>query len=224
MGWVAEGRGWALAKGAPAPAAEQARSSHWAPSGRPMHCLARPHRAIVCSHSRVSKKVSTPRTGCALASIQPPCVSPQPRNGCLHPAEELRAKMQTFSRMRPASVSHRAVRTRAVAPPEYDMEVSGLKHLSDSARELATQKKINNFEKVKNKKCGSKMWTEVHELSAMLKEGKYTFEELDLDDVDIRLKWAGLFHRKKRTPGKFMMRLKVWLIPPEAAQGLRAQR
>lgn len=104
------------------------------------------------------------------------------------------------------------------------MEVSGLKHLSDSARELATQKKINNFEKVKNKKCGSKMWTEVHELSAMLKEGKYTFEELDLDDVDIRLKWAGLFHRKKRTPGKFMMRLKVWLIPPEAAQGLRAQR
>jgi sulfite reductase beta subunit-like hemoprotein len=27
--------------------------------------------------------------------------------------------------------------------------------------------------------------------------------------VDVRLKWAGLFHRKKRTPGKFMMRLKV---------------
>lgn len=32
---------------------------------------------------------------------------------------------------------------------------------------------------------------------------------MDLDDVDIRMKWAGLFHRGKRTPGKFMMRLRV---------------
>ncbi len=35
------------------------------------------------------------------------------------------------------------------------------------------------------------------------------WNDLDIDDVDVRLKWAGLFHRKKRTPGKFMMRLKV---------------
>jgi ferredoxin-nitrite reductase len=27
--------------------------------------------------------------------------------------------------------------------------------------------------------------------------------------VDVRLKWSGLFHRRKRTPGRFMMRLKV---------------
>lgn len=40
-------------------------------------------------------------------------------------------------------------------------------------------------------------------------EGKTSWEELDLDDVDVRLKWAGLFHRRKRTPGRFMMRLKV---------------
>ena len=53
------------------------------------------------------------------------------------------------------------------------------------------------------------MWTEVHELSALLKEGKYTFEELNLDDVNVRLKWAGLFHRSKRAKGTFMMRLKV---------------
>lgn len=37
------------------------------------------------------------------------------------------------------------------------------------------------------------------------------WKDLDIDDVDVRLKWAGLFHRKKRTPGKFMMRLKVLL-------------
>jgi hypothetical protein len=32
------------------------------------------------------------------------------------------------------------------------------------------------------------MWTEVYELAQLLKEKKSTFEELDLDDVDIRLK------------------------------------
>ena len=112
----------------------------------------------------------------------------------------------------------RAIAARAVAPPDYDLEVSGLKHLPPGAREIATQKKINPFEKIKNKKCGSRMWTEVHELSAKLREGTHTFEELDLDDVDVRLKWAGLFHRKKRTPGQFMMRLKVRLDGERAAQ------
>ena len=27
--------------------------------------------------------------------------------------------------------------------------------------------------------------------------------------MDIRVKYAGMFHRKKATPGKFMMRLRV---------------
>jgi hypothetical protein len=112
-----------------------------------------------------------------------------------------------------ARIGHsRSVHARAVAPPDYDLEVSGLKHLPPGAREIATQKKINPFEKIKNKKCGSAMWSEVHELSAALREGKHTFEELDLDDVNVRLKWAGLFHRKKRKPGTFMMRLKVRVL------------
>ena len=41
------------------------------------------------------------------------------------------------------------------------------------------------------------------------REGKSTWQDLDLDDMDLRLKWSGLFHRKKKTPGFFMMRLKV---------------
>lgn len=69
--------------------------------------------------------------------------------------------------------------------------------------------KANKFEKVKNAKAGPRMWTEVGELGALLREGNTKWEDLDLDDVDIRLKWAGLFHRRKRTPGRFMMRLKV---------------
>ena len=69
--------------------------------------------------------------------------------------------------------------------------------------------KANKFEKVKNAKCGSTMWTEIQDLATLIREGKTTWEDLELDDVDIRLKWAGLFHRRKRTPGRFMMRLKV---------------
>lgn len=53
------------------------------------------------------------------------------------------------------------------------------------------------------------MWTEVHELAELLREGKTSWEDLNLDDVDIRMKFAGLFHRGKRTPQRFMMRLKV---------------
>ena len=91
------------------------------------------------------------------------------------------------------------------------------------------------------------MWTEVYELAELLKSGQSTWEDLDLDDVDVRLKvresdeqsffwsfshpllsvsfpssfllfrchsptqqqWIGLFHRRKRTPGKFMMRVRV---------------
>lgn len=41
------------------------------------------------------------------------------------------------------------------------------------------------------------------------REGKTKWEDLELDDVDLRLKWSGLFHRRKRAPGTFMMRLKV---------------
>jgi hypothetical protein len=41
------------------------------------------------------------------------------------------------------------------------------------------------------------------------REGTSTWEDLNLDDVDIRLKFAGMFHRGKRTPKRFMMRLKV---------------
>ena len=45
------------------------------------------------------------------------------------------------------------------------------------------------------------------------RDGKTTWEDLELDDIDLRLKWSGLFHRRKRTPGFFMMRLKVWEGP-----------
>ena len=58
-------------------------------------------------------------------------------------------------------------------------------------------------------KCGTSAWWEVEEIAAAIRAGQTSWEELALDDIDTRYKWAGLFHRRKRTPGKFMMRLKV---------------
>lgn len=89
---------------------------------------------------------------------------------------------------------------------EQEVEHGG-KYISQDALEKA--RKGNKFEKIKLKKDGSSMWTEIQELSALLRDGQTSWEDIDGDDLEVRLKWAGLFHRGKRTPGKFMMRLKV---------------
>lgn len=73
----------------------------------------------------------------------------------------------------------------------------------------ALGKKANKVEKMKNKKAGNRIWQDIEELAALIRSGEKTWQELDLDDVDLRTKWAGLFHRRKRSPGTFMMRLKV---------------
>ncbi|PSC71680.1 ferredoxin-nitrite reductase [Micractinium conductrix] len=96
-----------------------------------------------------------------------------------------------------------------LAEQGIDFERSGLKYLPNEARLRALDRKSAKFEKTKNEKCGSHMWQDVAELAALIREGKTSWADLDLDEVDVRLKWAGLFHRRKRTPGRFMMRLKV---------------
>jgi len=89
-----------------------------------------------------------------------------------------------------------------------DWPKSGTEYISEEAMEKA--KAGNKQEKMKLAKDGALTgFQEVHEFAAAIREGKTTWEELDIDDADVRLKWAGLFHRRKRTPGRFMMRLKV---------------
>ncbi|KAA8493547.1 Ferredoxin--nitrite reductase, chloroplastic [Porphyridium purpureum] len=97
-----------------------------------------------------------------------------------------------------------------LAEPEVEVSAgSGLAYLSPAARERATAKNANPVEKLKNAKCGSNIWTEVFEMSRLIREGKTSWEDLNLDDREKRLKWVGLFHREKATPGRFMMRLRV---------------
>jgi ferredoxin-nitrite reductase len=70
------------------------------------------------------------------------------------------------------------------------------------------EKKLNNFEKTKIKKN-----PQLLTLGNFKEWAKIPFEELDskqnAEDIDIRLKWFGLFHRRKQQYGKFMIRLKL---------------
>ncbi|KAI4295653.1 hypothetical protein L6164_035674 [Bauhinia variegata] len=69
---------------------------------------------------------------------------------------------------------------------------------------------INPQEKVKIEKDPMKLFTE-NEIEALANK---SMEEIDSakhtkDDIDVRLKWLGLFHRRKHQYGRFMMRLKL---------------
>lgn len=47
------------------------------------------------------------------------------------------------------------------------------------------------------------------QFAAAIRAGSLTWEEIEKADMDTRLKWVGLLHRSKRTPGRFMMRLRT---------------
>ncbi|KAG5182607.1 ferredoxin nitrite reductase [Tribonema minus] len=78
-----------------------------------------------------------------------------------------------------------------------------------SADALERARSGNKWEKVKLNRAGDLAFQDVQEWAAAVRSGELTWEQLDVDDADIRLKWAGLFHRRKRHPGTFMMRMKM---------------
>ncbi|CAI9102994.1 OLC1v1001401C1 [Oldenlandia corymbosa var. corymbosa] len=69
---------------------------------------------------------------------------------------------------------------------------------------------INPQEKVKIEKEPMKLFMEngIEELANMSLE-EIEKSKLTKDDIDVRLKWLGLFHRRKHQYGRFMMRLKL---------------
>ncbi|KAF3505092.1 hypothetical protein F2Q69_00040395 [Brassica cretica] len=72
------------------------------------------------------------------------------------------------------------------------------------------RKGINPQEKVKIESEPMKLFMEngIEELAKKSTE-EIDSEKLTKDDIDVRLKWLGLFHRRKHQYGKFMMRLKL---------------
>ncbi|MED6180328.1 Ferredoxin--nitrite reductase, chloroplastic [Stylosanthes scabra] len=69
---------------------------------------------------------------------------------------------------------------------------------------------INPQEKIKIESEPMKLFMEngIEQLSKMSIEEIDT-SKLTKDDIDVRLKWLGLFHRRKHQYGRFMMRLKL---------------
>ncbi|CAA0807530.1 Ferredoxin--nitrite reductase- chloroplastic [Striga hermonthica] len=69
---------------------------------------------------------------------------------------------------------------------------------------------INPQEKLKIEKEPMKLFMEngIEELSKIPLE-EIEQSKLGKDDIDVRLKWLGLFHRRKHQYGRFMMRLKL---------------
>lgn len=67
----------------------------------------------------------------------------------------------------------------------------------------------NPIEKVKLAKDGTSAFVDVYEYAEKLRSGEMTWEEVEAADMNTRLKFVGMLHRDKRTPGQFLMRLKV---------------
>lgn len=84
---------------------------------------------------------------------------------------------------------------------------TGNSYLSDGTKERAA---IGNpIEKAKQAKDGTSAFVDVYEYAAKIRAGELTWKEVEKADLDTRIKYVGMLHRNKRTPGQFMMRLKV---------------
>lgn len=84
---------------------------------------------------------------------------------------------------------------------------TGTSFLPADAIERAS--KGNPIEKAKLAKDGTSAFVDVYEYAAKFRSGEMTWEEVEAADMNTRLKFVGMLHRDKRTPGQFMMRLKV---------------
>lgn len=74
---------------------------------------------------------------------------------------------------------------------------------------LARSKKGNAIEKNKLSKDSTSAYVDVYEYAAKIRAGEMTWKEVEKSDLECRLKFVGMVHRGKRTPGQFMVRLKV---------------
>lgn len=106
----------------------------------------------------------------------------------------------------------------AAPPPLGAEEEAGLARLEPRVEERdgywvlkeKFRQGVNPQEKVKIEREPMKLFMEngVQELAEMSMED-IDKAKLAKDDVDVRLKWLGLFHRRKHQYGRFMMRLKL---------------
>lgn len=84
---------------------------------------------------------------------------------------------------------------------------TGNAFLSEETKERAL--KGNPIEKAKQAKCATSLFVDVYEYAAKIRAGELDWKEVEKADLDTRIKYVGMLHRNKRTPGQFLLRLKV---------------
>lgn len=101
-------------------------------------------------------------------------------------------------------------RLNVATEPEIDERTqkrTGNSFLSEETKERAA--KGNPIEKMKQQKDGTAAFVDVYEYAAKIRAGEMSWSDVEKADLDNRIKYVGMLHRNKRTPGQFMMRLKV---------------
>ena len=88
-----------------------------------------------------------------------------------------------------------------ICSKEFNNENNSLTGLEENKKYLA-DKKLNKIEKNKQIKDGLEVFNQIEDFA------KTGWEEMDKTDLELRLKWFGMFWRPK-TPGQFMLRLRV---------------
>jgi ferredoxin-nitrite reductase len=74
---------------------------------------------------------------------------------------------------------------------------------------LARAAEGNPVEQAKVAKDATTIFNSVYEYAAAIRSGEMDWKDVEKADFNTRLKWVGLVHRDKRTPGKFMMRMRI---------------
>ena len=59
------------------------------------------------------------------------------------------------------------------------------------------------------KKDPTNAWTDLYDFAAKIRAGSLDYSEIEDFDINSRLKWTGMLSRFRRTPGRFMMRLRI---------------
>ena len=84
---------------------------------------------------------------------------------------------------------------------------TGTSFLPEEAVERAAEG--NPIEKAKLAKDATAAFNDVYAFAAAIRAGELDWKDIEKADMNTRLKWVGLVHRDKRTPGRFMMRLRT---------------
>jgi ferredoxin-nitrite reductase len=138
---------------------------------------------------------------------------PQFKNMTNYKAVALVAVLASCHAFNPAHVGRSTTQRAATETITFEKvdkrtgKPTGTSFLTADAIERATNG--SPIEKAKLAKDGTSAFVDVYEYAAKFRSGEMTWEEVEAADMNTRLKFVGMLHRDKRTPGQFMMRLKV---------------